>query len=69
MLGEIPPAGLESALGREPPRAIAAPATYREPARASNGIHHVLVNGVSVVEEGRLVEGVTPGRPVLGHGK
>ena len=38
--------------------------TYREPSRAPLGIQHVLVNGVSVVREGRAVEGVTPGRAV-----
>ena len=38
--------------------------TYREPALAPIGIRHVLVNGVSVVTNGRTVDGVTPGRPV-----
>jgi N-acyl-D-aspartate/D-glutamate deacylase len=38
--------------------------TYREPSLAPVGIRHVLVNGVSVVANGRAVEGVTPGRAV-----
>jgi Amidohydrolase family len=38
--------------------------TYREPSLAPVGIRHVIVNGVSVVADGRAVEGVTPGKPV-----
>ncbi len=39
-------------------------ATYEQPTSRSKGIACVLVNGVPVVEEGRLVEGAAPGRPV-----
>jgi N-acyl-D-aspartate/D-glutamate deacylase len=39
-------------------------ATYQEPGLHSEGIQHVLVNGVPVVKDGRLQEGITPGRPV-----
>jgi dihydroorotase len=38
--------------------------TYREPTLPPEGIVHVLVNGVSVVTQGRAVEGVAPGRAV-----
>ncbi len=38
--------------------------TYEEPARPSEGIVHVLVNGVPVVAGGKLREGVTPGREI-----
>jgi dihydroorotase len=38
--------------------------TYREPALPPVGIRHVLVHGVSVVADGRPVEGVAPGRAV-----
>ncbi|HET9387429.1 MAG TPA: amidohydrolase family protein [Gemmatimonadales bacterium] len=38
--------------------------TYREPALAPVGIPHVLVNGISVVTNGRSVAGVTPGKAV-----
>src|SRR5213082_1816915 len=38
--------------------------TYREPSLPPVGIQHVIVNGVSVVANGRAVEGVTPGKPV-----
>ena len=39
-------------------------ATYEKPATPSEGISYVLVNGVPVVSEGKIVEGVLPGRPV-----
>jgi amidohydrolase family protein len=37
-------------------------ATYEEPLQYSEGIQFVLVNGVPVVKDGQLVEGVFPGR-------
>jgi predicted amidohydrolase len=40
--------------------------TYREPSLPPVGIQHVIVNGVSVVANGRAVEGVAPGKPVRG---
>jgi dihydroorotase len=39
-------------------------ATYEEPAQYSEGIRHVVVGGTFVVRDERLVEGVTPGRPI-----
>jgi N-acyl-D-aspartate/D-glutamate deacylase len=39
-------------------------ATYRQPTLPPEGIRHVFVNGVMVVHDGKLVPGVTPGRPV-----
>jgi N-acyl-D-aspartate/D-glutamate deacylase len=38
--------------------------TYREPSLSPVGIQHVIVNGVSVVANGRAVEDVAPGKPV-----
>jgi predicted amidohydrolase len=38
--------------------------TYREPSLSPVGIQHVIVNGVSVVANGRVVEGVAPGKAV-----
>ena len=38
--------------------------TYREPSLSPVGIQHVIVNGVSVVANGRAVDGVAPGKPV-----
>ena len=42
-------------------------ATYEEPLRYSDGIQFVLVNGVTVVKDGRPVEGVFPGRAARAH--
>jgi dihydroorotase len=39
-------------------------ATFDNPAQYSGGIPHVLVAGVPVVRDGKLVEGVFPGEPV-----
>ena len=46
------------------PTAVLDRATYREPSLSPLGIHHVIVNGVSVVSSGKAVDGITPGRPV-----
>lgn len=39
-------------------------ATYENPAQYSEGFVHVLVNGTFVVRNGKLVEGVAPGRAI-----
>jgi dihydroorotase len=39
-------------------------ATFAEPAQASAGIVHVIVNGTFVVRNEQLVDGVAPGRPI-----
>ena len=44
------------------PEQIIDQATYEEPAKYSKGIEYVLVNGVVVVNKGRLQEGVFPGK-------
>jgi cytosine/adenosine deaminase-related metal-dependent hydrolase len=46
------------------PATVVDRATFEDPARASAGIEHVLVGGVFVVRDGRVVEGVTPGKAV-----
>jgi N-acyl-D-aspartate/D-glutamate deacylase len=42
-------------------------ATFENAAQYSEGITHVLVNGVAVVRNGDLVPGVAPGRAVRGR--
>jgi N-acyl-D-aspartate/D-glutamate deacylase len=37
-------------------------ATFEEPLQYSEGIQFVFVNGVAVVKDGQLVDGVFPGR-------
>jgi Amidohydrolase family len=39
-------------------------ATYAKPAQASQGIEHVIVGGVPLVENGKLKTDVFPGRPI-----
>lgn len=48
------------------PATVADRATYQEPALASVGFRHVLVNGARVVADGVLKDGVFPGRPARG---
>lgn len=46
------------------PNTITDKSTYEQPANYSEGMKHVLVNGVFVVRDGRLQTGVAPGRPI-----
>lgn len=46
------------------PHTVMDAATFEKPAQFSQGIVHVLVNGVAVVQDGRSVENVFPGQPV-----
>jgi N-acyl-D-aspartate/D-glutamate deacylase len=49
------------------PEAVADQSTYEEPSRPSTGFKYVLVGGVAVVDEGRVVESVRPGRALTGR--
>ncbi|HEV2669898.1 MAG TPA: amidohydrolase family protein [Gemmatimonadales bacterium] len=49
------------------PATVVDRSTYREPSLAPVGIQYVIVNGVSVVANGRAVEGVAPGKAVRGE--
>jgi N-acyl-D-aspartate/D-glutamate deacylase len=49
------------------PATVGDQATYEQPARPSTGFRFVLVGGTPVVDGGRLVEGVRPGRAVVGR--
>jgi dihydroorotase len=51
------------------PSTVSDRATYSEPSLPSVGFEYVLVNGVLVVDSGRVVEGVRPGRPIMGQAK
>lgn len=46
------------------PNTVIDRATFEEPAQASDGIPHVLVNGQFIVRDGELVEGVMPGQAI-----
>jgi hypothetical protein len=46
------------------PATISDQSTYRDSTRPSAGIRHVVVNGTFVVQDGDIVAGALPGRPV-----
>jgi N-acyl-D-aspartate/D-glutamate deacylase len=46
------------------PATVSDRSTYQEPSLPPVGIQHVIVNGVSVVANGRAIEDVAPGRAV-----
>jgi dihydroorotase len=46
------------------PERVVDRSTFEEPGKHSEGMQHVLVNGVFVVRDGRLQEGASPGLPV-----
>jgi len=46
------------------PATVLDEATYEAPTRVSRGVVHVLVGGVAVVRDGKVVENATPGRPL-----
>ncbi len=58
--------GADADLAVFDPNAVRDRSTYQEPALASEGFRHVLVNGVPVVVDGHVQEGVHPGRAMLG---
>ncbi|MEX2526973.1 MAG: amidohydrolase family protein [Gemmatimonadota bacterium] len=56
--------GADADLAIFDPATVQDRSTYAEPGIPAVGFRHVLVNGVPVVREGEVVEGVTPGRGV-----
>lgn len=50
------------------PASIQDHATFRTPAEASTGVRYLVVAGTLVVEDGRIVEGALPGRPLVRSG-
>jgi N-acyl-D-aspartate/D-glutamate deacylase len=46
------------------PQAIIDKSTFQEPAKYSEGIRFVVINGILIVKDGQLQSGVHPGRPV-----
>lgn len=49
------------------PNTVRDNATYQDPYQEATGVHYVIVNGVPVISEGKLVEGQFPGRRQLRH--
>jgi len=60
-------AGADADLVVFDPAKVADRATFEKPAQYSEGIVHVLVNGVFVVRGNTIVPGVAPGKPVRGR--
>jgi N-acyl-D-aspartate/D-glutamate deacylase len=48
------------------PQTVSDRSTYDHPMTASVGVEYLLVGGVTVVDKGKLVEGVFPGKALLG---
>jgi N-acyl-D-aspartate/D-glutamate deacylase len=46
------------------PASVSDQATFEEPATPSAGIAHLLANGVPVIRDGKLLEGVNAGQPI-----
>jgi N-acyl-D-aspartate/D-glutamate deacylase len=51
------------------PATIEDRATYEKPMEPSVGVHYLLVAGIVVIDDGKIVPGVFPGRAILGPGK
>jgi N-acyl-D-aspartate/D-glutamate deacylase len=58
--------GADADLAIFDPATVIDRSTYQNPAQYSTGIKHVLVNGVLVVKDEKLAEGIFPGQPILG---
>lgn len=46
------------------PQRIRDTATYAEPAKYAEGVRYVMVNGIAVVNEGKLISNVAPGKAI-----
>jgi len=51
------------------PQTISDRSTFEKPMEPSVGVHQLLVGGTLVIDDGRLVPDVFPGRAILGQGK
>jgi len=50
------------------PQTVTDRSTYQHPMETSLGVEYLLVGGVTLVDKGKLTEGVFPGKPVVGAG-
>jgi N-acyl-D-aspartate/D-glutamate deacylase len=51
------------------PQTIADRSTFEKPMEPSIGVHYLLVGGTPLIDEGKLVPDVFPGRALLGPGR
>ncbi len=62
--GRLQP-GMDADIVLFDPRTVGTRATYGDAARYSDGFRYVMVNGVLVVDRGKLADAVSPGRPIF----
>jgi N-acyl-D-aspartate/D-glutamate deacylase len=51
------------------PQTIADRSTFEKPMEPSVGVHYLLVGGAVLIDDGKMVEGVFPGKAIVGPGK
>jgi N-acyl-D-aspartate/D-glutamate deacylase len=51
------------------PQTISDRATFEKPMEPSVGVHYLFVGGTVLIDDGKMVPGVYPGRALLGPGK
>lgn len=51
------------------PQAIADRSTFEKPMELSVGVHFLIVGGATLIDDAKMVEGVYPGRALMGPGK
>ena len=51
------------------PQAISDGSTFEKPMEPSVGVHYLLVGGTVLIDDGKMVESVFPGRAIVGPGK
>jgi N-acyl-D-aspartate/D-glutamate deacylase len=56
--------GADADLAIFDPQRIRDTATYENPASPSQGMEFVVINGIVVVEHGKIVENISPGKPI-----
>jgi N-acyl-D-aspartate/D-glutamate deacylase len=51
------------------PQTIADRSTFEKPMEPSVGVHFLIVGGATLIDDGKMVEGVFPGRAIVGPGR
>ena len=51
------------------PQTIVDRSTFEKPMEPSVGVHYLLVSGAVLIDDGKMVEGVFPGKAIVGPGK
>lgn len=51
------------------PEMIADRSTFEKPMEPSVGVHFLIVGGTTLIDDGKMVEGVYPGRAIVGPGR